>query len=126
MVLIAIAWYESAWAVPLLTVLALAAIAGRVLGGGIGDLDEIDSAITTSALVGVAVGGTALGHRRTRVAGMLLLAVGMIPVLLGEQTVYMAPMIATGILYLLSDALGPKPGVTRAGKPRPSPIQRTA
>lgn len=117
--LAAFAWFRPGWALPLLALLTMVAVVGIAVDGDIGELEGV-GAVSSIALTSVAVGATALGHQRAWAAGMMLVAIGLTPIVLGIQTVYMMPAVGYGALYLLSGWLdkrqpAPKPRATGQG-----------
>lgn len=110
-----LAWFKPSWGIPILAALTAAAIA--LMGWRAIDEGELEDRIgpfTTIAIIAVSVAATALGHTRTRAAGIMLPAMGLAPFLFWGianteahlQTAYMlvsSPMVVTGLLFLLSD-----------------------
>jgi len=132
--LAAIAWLKPTWGVPILAVLTAAAVAltaWRAFDERIRDLEDRIGPFTTVVIFAVAVATTALGHERTRTAGIMLLAIGAAPFLfwglvdagdgLSLGTVYMvvgSPMVVAGTLYVLSDVVARRarpPGTEEPG-----------
>jgi hypothetical protein len=119
-VLAAMAWYRPSWAVPVCAVLTAALIGisiwFAVSPRGKGPTDAI---LTFALAAAIAV----LGLKRTGVAGVLLLVVGIVPFAVSSlvrghggpsslAVVSFAPII-TGVLYLLSASI-------KGGRPAPS------
>lgn len=122
--LAAFAWYRPRWALPLLALLTVVAVVGVAVDGDIGELDGV-GAVSSIALVSVAVGATALGRKRAWAAGMMLVAIGLTPIVLGIQTVYMMPAVAYGALYLLSGWFDKRQPASKPRATGPGPL-RTA
>lgn len=142
-VLCAIAWLRPTWGVPILTALtaaAVALIAWRALDERIRDLEDRIGPFTTIAIMAVAVAVTALGHTRTRAAGVMLLAIGAAPFLawafvgpgggpVSLGTVYLivsSPMFVTGSLYVLSDIVGKRATPPGTAEPGPGSLGKAA
>lgn len=68
-----LAWFKPSWGIPILAALTAAAIA--LMGWRAIDEGELEDRIgpfTTIAIIAVSVAATALGHTRTRAAGIML------------------------------------------------------
>jgi hypothetical protein len=116
--LIALAWFLPRWATPVLIVLTVAVIAASVWfavdPGAWRAFENQNGPIRALATFVLADGLAALGLRRTAVAGWMLLAVGVIPLvvsILGSRAgfaslaaVSIVPVV-TGVLYLASARL---------------------
>lgn len=120
-----VAWFRPTWAVPPLAVLTAVAVVGIARDWDFGAF-EGGSAVGASALVGAAVGATALGHRRALEAGVILLAIGLTPIVAGVQTVYMVPAVVYGALYVVSDRLSRRLPAPTIGRRRPGQLRDAA
>lgn len=118
-----IAWFRPTWAVPLLTVLTAIAVAGTAADGDFGKMQGV-GAVSTVALIGAAVGATALGHQRPWAGGLMLLTLGLTPIVFGVQTVYMMPAVVYGTLYLLSDRLAKRAPTPTVEEPGPNRLRK--
>ncbi len=136
-VLAAISWFRPRWAVYVLAVFSAAVIGVSVWFAvnpqawrSFEDRNGPIRAVLTFVLVAVIA---VLGLRRTAVAGVLLLAVGVVPVVvssLGSSlgfaslSVVSAPPVITGVLYLVSAQMAERPapparsGTKSAGRPK--------
>jgi hypothetical protein len=133
-VLAALAWYRQDWAVPVFAVLTAAVIGMSIWFAvsprGRGPTDAI---LTFALAAAIAV----LGLKRTGVAGLLLLIVGIVPVAVSSlvrghggfgslAAVSFAPIV-TGILYLLSaSSKGSRPAPSAHTDTEPGELPKAA
>ncbi len=119
-VLVALAWYRPGWAVPVFAVLT-AAVIGMSIWFAVSPRGKgpTEAILTFALAAAIAV----LGLKRTGVAGVLLLIVGIVPfaissLIIGHgglkslAAVSFAPIV-TGVLYLLSASI-------KGSRPAPS------
>lgn len=108
----ALAWYQPGWAVPVFAVLT-AAVIGMSIWFAVSPRGKgpTDAILTFALAAAIAV----LGLKRTGVAGMLLLIIGIVPFAVSSlvsghggfgslAAVSFAPIV-TGVLYLLSASI---------------------
>lgn len=119
-VVAALAWYQPGWAIPVFAVLT-AAVIGMSIWFAVSPRGKgpTDAILTFALAAAIAV----LGLKRTGVAGVLLLIVGIVPFVVSSlvsghggfgslAAVSFAPII-TGVLYLLS-------AIIESSRPAPS------
>lgn len=119
--LCALAWWRPDPAVRVLAVLAAGVVGLSVwfalVPGAWRDLENQHGPVRVFVVWAVAAAVAVLGLKRTRVAGILLLVVGLAPLVIGgfragglsSLSLVATPAVIAGVLYLVSAALSSRP-----------------